>query len=838
MMTVLKTSEQQQHWDLMWKPHLLLEQYIMNTRLEVLERMVLEVKPLLLDLPPDSPLSINSIDSMLRTYAGKALDFRVIQKSTFPFEEKLCVSLSVASQQSQEFIIPSIAPSKQDWVPNESVVGYGSVPVRVCDNCYQHLQTNEDVYMNQRMDENLPPFSMNSDESLNPDLLWKLTADETHNATVREEFSFEYAPSVSLCLAILKLHSEHVAHPRFLLDACDRMLQLLQPVGPGTANPEVDYSLVIRMVRSLAIAAKVRHARAGHISGVEQCDQLLSQIDLFNMLVQNRCSALIPAEFLNAHALRRLRDCLVEEEQWLLARDVSLKAGLDSNIVWAAWGKALLKTGHWDEAWNKFIHCFNKRPDTVQPSQNPLLLNEIIQILEESSYITDVKFVEKIEERKNKRNSMQSIQAESVIQGLASLKEICQGMYPQATPLVNAVVIGPKMNHVFYNECCRYLTAYGSNAGIISFYLHHDDLNAALKHVITKEVDKEIFFDVLYIPCLREGLITDLYQALSSFDASFKLWEKYFDFVCKKLEKECMWNVLYQLQLYLKDYMRATMSCIKFYRMGARNYTDLYLNLKHLKSAGQHLNDGLAAVRRRNSNSGYRSDVVPNLAMPLNERKLRHYLKMVELQETVSLFLYECEKEQLKVLQLLPELQLDSSKQLPHKVPTLLGDILECMQIAVLVLICGKSVAEGYHISTRIIDCFKLKSSDVFMTAARKLAHDRRYPDIKQLVECIRNSSDISNADCLTDDILVNCLKLLANKKESGDLESLVKLINATDKRIEGYINCQLLKAAYLLAVKSKRIADVEKILQEARRLGQTQVERLCLQRLEQKEQS
>jgi hemerythrin-like domain-containing protein len=36
---------------------------------------------------------------------------------------------------------------------------------------------------------------------------------------------------------------------RFLLDACDRMLQLLQPVGPGAKNPEVDYSLVTRMVR-------------------------------------------------------------------------------------------------------------------------------------------------------------------------------------------------------------------------------------------------------------------------------------------------------------------------------------------------------------------------------------------------------------------------------------------------------------------------------------------------------------------------------------------------------------------------------------------------------------
>jgi hypothetical protein len=44
-----------------------------------------------------------------------------------------------------------------------------------------------------------------------------LTSDEAHNTALRQEFSFEHAPSVPLCLAILKLHSEHVAYPRLVV---------------------------------------------------------------------------------------------------------------------------------------------------------------------------------------------------------------------------------------------------------------------------------------------------------------------------------------------------------------------------------------------------------------------------------------------------------------------------------------------------------------------------------------------------------------------------------------------------------------------------------------------
>ena len=125
MISALHSLELEQHWDLIWEPQLIMEQFVMNTRLEVLERMLSEVKPLLLNLPEESAVSMKNVDSMLRLYAGKALDFRVIQKSTmcttYSSEEKLFVSLSIASHHSQEFAVPDTVPSKNEWVPNEAV---------------------------------------------------------------------------------------------------------------------------------------------------------------------------------------------------------------------------------------------------------------------------------------------------------------------------------------------------------------------------------------------------------------------------------------------------------------------------------------------------------------------------------------------------------------------------------------------------------------------------------------------------------------------------------------------------------------------------------------------
>lgn len=116
--------------------------------------------------------------------------------------------------------------------------------MRVCDDCF--LQMKHDT---------LSGVSKNTEPSLHSSqqtyiMEWTLTGINNQDETAREEFSFEHAPSVALCLSILGLHSDHAAaQPRFLLEAAEKMLQMLAPPTPGFVNPELDYTLVIRMAR-------------------------------------------------------------------------------------------------------------------------------------------------------------------------------------------------------------------------------------------------------------------------------------------------------------------------------------------------------------------------------------------------------------------------------------------------------------------------------------------------------------------------------------------------------------------------------------------------------------
>lgn len=121
--------------------------------------------------------------------------------------------------------------------------GYGELQVRVCDDCF--IQTRHELL---DVSKNAEPSIHSSQQTYIME--WTLSGIEAQDDTGREEFSFEHAPSVALCLSILGLHSDHAAaQPRFLLEAAEKMLQMLAPPTPGFVNPELDYTLVIRMAR-------------------------------------------------------------------------------------------------------------------------------------------------------------------------------------------------------------------------------------------------------------------------------------------------------------------------------------------------------------------------------------------------------------------------------------------------------------------------------------------------------------------------------------------------------------------------------------------------------------
>ncbi|GFR86909.1 zinc finger FYVE domain-containing protein 26 [Elysia marginata] len=78
------------------------------------------------------------------------------------------------------------------------------------------------------------------------DHTWKLSTDSGFCDQVRAEFYFEQAPSVSLCVSILKQHSSRTESGRLILSICDMLSGYMVPISPGVPNPEIDYSLIIR----------------------------------------------------------------------------------------------------------------------------------------------------------------------------------------------------------------------------------------------------------------------------------------------------------------------------------------------------------------------------------------------------------------------------------------------------------------------------------------------------------------------------------------------------------------------------------------------------------------
>lgn len=88
-------------------------------------------------------------------------------------------------------------------------------------------------------------------------IVWQFSGNKKHDNLLREEFCFEYAPSVSLCLSILQFYSSDGDCVNFLLHHCQKFESLLRPIQSGYPNPEIDYALVTRMMHCLALAAKV-----------------------------------------------------------------------------------------------------------------------------------------------------------------------------------------------------------------------------------------------------------------------------------------------------------------------------------------------------------------------------------------------------------------------------------------------------------------------------------------------------------------------------------------------------------------------------------------------------
>ncbi|KAM9355627.1 LOW QUALITY PROTEIN: zinc finger FYVE domain-containing protein 26 [Pholidichthys leucotaenia] len=380
-----------------------------------------------------------------------------------------------------------------------------------------------------------------------------------------------------------------------------------------------------------------------------------------------------------------------------------------------------------------------------------------------------------------------------------------------------------------YQECLYYLSTYGTHLALISFYMRHDRATEALTYLLDKkDCPDDVFLEGVLQPCLEHGRLGMIQGILEKLDPSLETCSRYLIASCQFLQRRGYFHSLYQLQKFMTDHVRAAMTCIRFFTHGATSYLELGERQRWLARAKEHLRTYLQEQQNR---GGWEEKSSTNsFRKMMSSSDVSRHMNTIELQLEVTRFLHRCENvSPSKVPQTSPPPSKSSQSTSP---PTLFGGSPVKVEVACKVMLGGKNIEEGFGIAYRVIQDFQLEAQAVYMRAGQKLIRQRQYGAVRQLLKCVGESGTATKNDC--DALVLSCVSI-ADKgpSDAKEVESLILEIKVTESKIKAYLLCGKLRPGYLLAVKLEKSRAgplVQEVLQAAEEAQDSVMQNICQQ--------
>ncbi|XP_051244231.1 zinc finger FYVE domain-containing protein 26 isoform X4 [Dicentrarchus labrax] len=387
---------------------------------------------------------------------------------------------------------------------------------------------------------------------------------------------------------------------------------------------------------------------------------------------------------------------------------------------------------------------------------------------------------------------------------------------------------GQTQNSNLHQECLFYLNAYGTHLALISFYMRHDCMTEALKYLVNKECPDEVFLEGVLQPSLERGRLGMLQGILEKIDPGLESCSRYLIASCQFLQRRGYYHTLYQIQQFMTDHVRAAMTCIRFFTHGASTYLQLGEQQRWLVRAKEHLRTYLQEQQGRGS--GRKKSQVNSFRKMMSSNDVSRHMNTIELQLEVTRFLHRCETASSSKA---PQTNTPSSKSPgSSSPPTLFGGSPMKVEVACKVMLGGKNIEEGFGIAYRVIQDFQLEAQAVYVRAGQRLVRQRQYGAVRQLLKCVGESGAATKNDC--DALILSCVSI-ADKgpADAKELESLILETKSTESKIKAYLLCSKLRPAYLQAVKlepSRAGPLVQDVLQAAEGAQDSVMQNICRQ--------
>jgi len=670
---------------LLSKPRLIIEQMLMNVEYEALDECIRKQH-------------LINCDDLIEIYAKKAVDIDISDNDSLTGSDTTMISSSVLTEASnQSFTMPFSIPSKDQWIPDSKVVvcmlcklekfsmfnrkhhcrrcgrvvcrtcsqkfliipevsNYRSV--RVCDDCHEQMRSGGSG----RKDS----VSSSSIKSIQ----WTLSLNETENEAVREDFYYESAASSSLCLSLLKLHSDKKQCIKVMID------QLTRPLFEILASSRVDYGLIINLIKSLLLSAKVLVSEDDTKSLLD-IDFFISRADIAKMLVESNCLQrdLIALVLSKENASLKLQEKLVEMERFDLAYNIATKYGHNLNHIRKTCAIVCLKHGQFEKARKNFQSCFRSNSGNTTTASTKL--QNIFDVLEKSKW-------------KINQESIQD-RCKSIVSGQLSKN------YPRHSNDFESTL--PK---VLLDEGLYYLEKYGSKEDSIKFFVRFGLYKNAIEIFLSEPNPSSYmstFVTGLLMPSLNNGTFRKVLNIIQSLDPTFTKSWKYLIYACKHFSSNGLFHVLHAVQVFMGDYIRAAMTQINFYLYPkVDNYGQLYERIQHLAIAKQHCCGFLA--NREQLNKG---------CLSFSEAEVVKQIRIINIQIEITNKFYERNIQASQSF--FDDLDIgvlengNDSGSVDQSPPTLLDhNIAGKTQLAALILVEGGStIPDGFSLTQQII---------------------------------------------------------------------------------------------------------------------------------------
>ncbi|XP_041809482.1 zinc finger FYVE domain-containing protein 26 isoform X2 [Chelmon rostratus] len=408
---------------------------------------------------------------------------------------------------------------------------------------------------------------------------------------------------------------------------------------------------------------------------------------------------------------------------------------------------------------------------------------------------------------------------------LASLREL-EDVLAETGPLDRPE--GQKPSGNLHQECLYYLNTYGTHLALISFYMRHDCMTEALTYLLNKDSPDEVFLEGVLQPSLERGRLGALQGILEKLDPGLEACSRYLIASCQFLQRRGYYNTLYQLQQFMMDHVRAAMTCIRFFTHGASSYLQLGEQQRWLVRAKEHLRTYLQEQQGRGA--GRRKSQVNSFRKMMSSNDVSRHMNTIELQLEVTRFLHRCETPASPRS---PQTSTHSSKSPGSSAPpTLFGGSPMKVEVACKVMLGGKNIEEGFGIAYRVIQDFQLEAQAVYVRAGQRLVRQRQYGAVRQLLKCVCESGTATKNDC--DALILSCVSVAEKgPADAKELEILILETKSTESKIKAYLLCSKLRPAYLQAVKlepSRAGPLVQDVLQAAEGAQDSVMQNICRQ--------